>query len=290
MTDPEVLRLDSLTNLTIFPSQKKRRITQLNTLDHDSFFTLSFHVTVMRSSSLLCFSTDFVGCNLIRSLFLLCLTGEEGKSRQNSHQIKKFSHRWWCLNDAYVMFIRNSPLLDILHRDFLYRAPWHDILLLHPRLKRKNNQIDRQNPLLASTSDQTRLRKFARRRFFVIRLLRILKIPLEGDKGDVLWFRSGRFPVQHSPARISAGVNHQPVLPSDQTPSLSRLAHSHVSERGSGMDQPSSVSGDRQAQPSSSLLHLKPDHYSSSCHTFGRWSTQHNLSYATIVIIIVFIS
>lgn len=97
--------------------------------------------------------------------FYFAWRAKRERAVKNSHQIKKFSHRWWCLNDAYVMFIRNSPLLDILHRDFLYRAPWHDILLLHPRLKRKNNQTDRQNPLLASTSDQTGLRKFARRRF-----------------------------------------------------------------------------------------------------------------------------
>lgn len=38
------------------------------------------------------------------------------------------------------MFIRNSPLLDVLHRDFLYRAPWHGPLLAHPRFKRKEQQ------------------------------------------------------------------------------------------------------------------------------------------------------
>lgn len=71
------------------------------------------------------------------------------------------------------MFVRNSPLLDILHRDFLYRAPWHDPLFVHPRFKRK---ISRQTSLQGSTSDQTRLRKFARRRFFVIRLVQMRKI------------------------------------------------------------------------------------------------------------------
>lgn len=38
------------------------------------------------------------------------------------------------------MFVRNSPLLDVLHCDFLYRAPWHGPLLAHPRFKRKEKQ------------------------------------------------------------------------------------------------------------------------------------------------------
>lgn len=129
---------------------------------------------MMMSSYLLFFSTDFVGCNLIRSLFYFAWREKEKSSKKKIASDKAVINRWWCWNDAYVMFIRNSPLLDILHCDFLYRAPWHDPLLLHPRFKRK---ITRKNFLQGSTSDQTRLRKFARRRFFVIRLVQMRKIP-----------------------------------------------------------------------------------------------------------------
>lgn len=76
------------------------------------------------------------------------------------------------------MFIRSSPLLDILHCDFLYRAPWHDPLRVHPGFKQKNI-AEQQNSLQGFTSNQTRLRNFARRRFFVIRLVQMRKIPSE---------------------------------------------------------------------------------------------------------------
>lgn len=146
------------------------------------------------------------------------------------------------------------------------------VLFLHtPDSKGKKNHPNRQNSLLGFTSDQPRLRKFARRRFFVIRLARMRKIPSKATNARLPDFTPADFLSNIRPLGSRQEFNNQPVLPSDQTPSLSRLAHS----RGSGMDQPSSVGADRRLDLHIQLPSLKAEErYFSSFHSFGESSLQ----------------
>lgn len=92
---------------------------------------------------------------MILSLFLLYPTGKGKRLHYNLELSLTLSSKaplLWYLNAAYVMFVRISPLLDILHCYFLHGAPWHDLLFSTPPLERKkrNSRLgfyERSNPV-----------------------------------------------------------------------------------------------------------------------------------------------
>lgn len=110
------------------------------------------------------------------------------------------------------MFVRISPLLDILHCHFLHGAPWHDPppLLYASVEKEKEKKRKERDSLLGFASDQTRLRKFARRFFCVIRAAWI-RPPLYATTAVFVMLIYAKFPVAH-PTAQTPGVNNRSVF------------------------------------------------------------------------------